>query len=83
VTPGAKPLLLTADGALILAARQDLGVLAALRGAVAARSGVRSASALSPPIFTVEPALQMGGTTDGFLFQKPLELNGTRDARPI
>ena len=81
VTPGVKPLLLTADGALMLAARQNLGVLAALREALAARSGLRSASALSPPIFTVGPALQMGGTTDGLLFQQPLELNGTRDAR--
>jgi len=81
VTPGAKPLLLTADGAVLLAARQNLGVLAALREALAAHSGVRSASALSPPIFTVGPALQMGGTTDGFLFQQPLELNGTREAR--
>ena len=81
VTPGARPLLLTADGAVMLAARQNLGVLSALREAAAARSGVRSASALSPPIFTVGPALQMGGTTDGFLFQQPLELNGTRSAR--
>lgn len=81
VTPGARPLLLTADGAVMLAARRNLGVLAALREALAARSGVRSASALSPPIFTIGPALQMGGTTDGFLFQQPLELNGTRDAR--
>lgn len=81
VTAGAKPLRLTADDAVMLAAGQNLGVLAALREALAARSGVRSASALSPPIFTVGPALQMGGTTDGFLFQQPLELNGTRGAR--
>lgn len=81
VTPGVRSLLLTADGAVMLAARQNLGVLSALREVAAARSGVRSASALSPPIFTVGPALQTGGTTDGFLFQQPLELNGTRDAR--
>jgi len=81
VTPGAQPLVLTADEAVVLAAQHNLGMMAALRELLAARSGVRSAAALSPPIFTIGPAFKMGGTTDGLLFQQPLELNGTRDAR--
>jgi len=80
-TPGAVPLLLTADGAVSLAARNNLGVLAALRDVLAARAGVHSAQALTPPLFTIGPALQMGGTTDGLIFEQSLELNGTRDAR--
>ena len=31
--------------------------------------------------FTIGPALEAGGTTDGLLFLQPLELNGTRGAR--
>lgn len=81
VTPGATPLVLTADGAVARIVRQNLGVLAALKDVLAARSGVRSAAALSPPVFTIGPALQAGGTTDGLLFEQPLELNGTRGAR--
>lgn len=81
LTPGAVPLVLTADRAVALVARKNLGVLAALRDVLAARAGVRSASALTPPLFTVGPALQMGGTTDGLIFEQSLELNGTRDAR--
>ena len=81
VTPGATPLALTADGAVERIVRKNLGVLAALKDVLAARSGVRSAAALSPPVFTIGPALQTGGTTDGFLFEQPLELNGTRGAR--
>lgn len=81
VTPGAVPLALTADGAAALIARKNLGVLAALKDVLAAQAGVRSASALSPPVFTIGPALQAGGTTDGLLFEQPLELNGTRGAR--
>ena len=81
VTPGAVPLALTADGAVALVARKNLGVLAALKDVLAARSGIRSAAALSPPAFTIGPAFQVGGTTDGFLFEQPLELNGTRGAR--
>ena len=81
VTPGVVPLALTADEAVVRVAEKNLGVLASLRDVVAARSGVKSAAALSPPIFTVGPALQTGGTTDGLLFEQPLELNGTRGAR--
>ena len=81
MTPGAAPLDLTADGAVALIARKNLGVLAALKDVFAAQSGVRSAAALTPPVFTIGPALQAGGTTDGFLFEQPLELNGTRGAR--
>ena len=81
VTPGAVPLFLTPDSAVVLAARRSLGSLAALRDVFAARAGVKSAAALSPPVFTIGPALQAGGTTDGFLFEQPLELNGTRGAR--
>lgn len=81
VTPGAAPLSLTADEAVALIARKNLGVLAALKDVLAARSGIRSAAALSPPVFTIGPAFQVGGTTDGFLFEQPLELNGTRGAR--
>ncbi len=81
VTPGAALLRLTAAETVDLVTRKNLGVLAALREVFAARAGVHSAAALSPPIFTIGPALQMGGTTDGFLFEQPLELNGTRDAR--
>ncbi len=80
-TPGALPLVLTPDSAVILAARRSLGSLAALRDIFAARAGVKSAAALSPPVFTIGPAFQTGGTTDGFLFEQPLELNGTRGAR--
>ena len=80
-TPGASPLFLTPDSAAILAARRSLGSLAALRDVFAARAGVKSAAALSPPVFTIGPALEAGGTTDGFLFEQPLELNGTRGAR--
>ena len=81
VTPGALPLTLTSDSAALLATRRNLGSLAALRDIFAARAGVKSAAALSPPVFTIGPALQTGGTTDGFLFEQPLELNGTRSAR--
>ncbi len=81
VTPGAAPLRLTSAETVDRVTRKNLGVLAALRDVFAARAGVHSAAALSPPIFTIGPALQMGGTTDGFLFEQPLELNGTRDAR--
>jgi len=80
-TPGALPLVLTPDTAVVLAARRSLGSLAALRDVFAARAGVRSAAALSPPVFTIGPALQTGGTTDGLLLEQPLELNGTRTAR--
>ncbi len=80
-TPGAVPLVLTADGAVVLAVRRSLGSVAALQDVFAARAGVRSASALAPPVFTIGPAFQTGGTTDGFLFEQPLELNGTRGAR--
>lgn len=82
-TPGAVPLVLTEDGAALLAVRRSLGSLAALRDVFAARAGIRSARALSPPVFTIGPALQTGGTTDGLLFEQPLELNGTRDARTL
>jgi len=81
LTPGAVPLMLTADGVVTLVARRNLGILAALRDILASRAGVRSASALTPPLFTIGPALQMGGTTDGLIFEQSLELNGTRDAR--
>ena len=81
VTLGVAPLVLTADGAVTRIVRQNLGVLAALKDVFAARSGVRSAAALSPPVFTIGPAFQAGGTTDGLLFEQPLELNGTRGAR--
>ena len=81
VTPGIQPLVLTADVAVLLAAQRNLGMMVALQELLAARSGVRSSAALSPPIFTIGPAFKMGGTTDGLLFQQPLELNGTRDAR--
>lgn len=80
-TPGAMPLVLTSDGVVMLAVRRSLGSVAALRDVFAARAGVRSAAALSPPVFTIGPALQTGGTTDGLLLEQPLELNGTRDAR--
>ena len=80
-TPNALPLVLTADGAVVLAVRRSLGSLAALQDIFAARAGVRSASALSPPVFTIGPAFQTGGTTDGLLLEQPLELNGTRNAR--
>ena len=80
-TPGAVPLLLTADGAVVLAVQRSLGSVAALRDVFAARAGVKSAAALSPPVFTIGPALQTGGTTDGLLLEQPLELNGTRGAR--
>lgn len=80
-TPGALPLFLTPDSAAVRAARRSLGSLAALRDVFAARAGVKSAAALSPPVFTIGPAFQTGGTTDGFLFEQPLELNGTRGAR--
>ena len=81
VTPGALLLTLTVDDAVARVVGGNLGALAALRDVFAAQAGVRSAAALSPPVFTIGPALQMGGTTDGFLFEQPLELNGTRDAR--
>ena len=81
VTPGAVPLVLTADSAVVLAVRRSLGSIAALKDVFAARAGVRSAAALSPPVFTIAPAFQTGGTTDGLLFEQPLELNGTRGAR--
>jgi len=80
-TPGAVPLVLTADTTVVLAVRRSLGSLAALWDVFAARAGVRSAAALSPPVFTIGPALQTGGTTDGLLLEQPLELNGTRSAR--
>ncbi len=80
-TPGAMPLKLTADETVALVTQKNLGVLSALREVFAAQAGVKSAAALSPPIFTIGPAFQTGGTTDGFLFEQPLELNGTRDAR--
>ncbi len=81
LSPGAVSLVLTADRAVALVARNNLGILGALRDVLAARAGVRSASALTPPLFTVGPSLQMGGTTDGLIFEQSLELNGTRDAR--
>ena len=81
LTPGAAPLALTADQTVVLAASRNLGLLAALRDAFAAQSGVASARALAPPTFTIGPAFQTGGTTDGLLFLQPLELNGTRGAR--
>ncbi len=74
-------MVLTPDSAIILAARRNLSSLAALRDVFAAHAGVRSAAAPSPPVFTIGPALQTGGTTDGLLLEQPLELNGTRDAR--
>lgn len=80
-TPGATLLSLTADKTVALVTQKNLGVLSALRDVFAAQAGVKSAAALSPPIFTIGPAFQTGGTTDGFLFEQPLELNGTRDAR--
>lgn len=80
-TPGAIPLVLTADGAAILAAGRNLGLLAALRETFASGGSVQSARALTPPSFTVGPAFKTGGTTDGLLFLQPLELNGTRGAR--
>ena len=80
-TPGAPPLAVSADDVVTLAARQNLGLLASLKDVLAARSGVQSARALSPPTFTIGPALEAGGTTDGLLFLQPLELNGTRGAR--
>ncbi len=81
VTPGATGLTLTADDAARLAARKNLGLFAALKDVLAAQDGVRSARALSPPSFTIGPALEMGGTTDGLLFLQPLEINGVRGAR--
>ena len=72
---------MTADDVVALVARQNLGLLASLKDVLAARSGVHSAQALSPPSFTIGPALEAGGTTDGLLFLQPLELNGTRGAR--
>lgn len=81
VTPNAVPLVLTADGVVVLAVRRSLGSFAALQDVFAARAGVRSAAALSPPVFTIGPAFQTGGTTDGLLLEQPLELNGARSAR--
>lgn len=81
LTAGAVPLSLTADETVVLAAGRNLGLVVALQSAFAARSGVASARALAPPSFTIGPAFQTGGTTDGLLFLQPLELNGTRGAR--
>ncbi len=81
LTAGVVPLSLTADDAVVLAARRNLGLTAAVQEAFAAGSGVQSARALAPPSFTIGPAFQTGGTTDGLLFLQPLELNGTRGAR--
>ncbi len=81
VTPGAVPLVLTADDADILELRRTLIIKKTLKDVFAARAGVRSAAVLSPPVFTIGPAFQTGGTTDGLLFEQPLELNGTRGAR--
>ncbi len=78
----AAPPPLTAEDAVMLAVRSNPGLSASARDVAAARSGPRSARALSNPTFTFTPGLtSVSGSGDELILSQPLELNGTRDAR--
>ncbi len=72
---------LSVEEAVALAVRQNPRLAAAAGDVVAAQAGVRSARALTNPTLTFTPALFGTGSDEEFLFQQPLELNGTRSAR--
>lgn len=81
INPPSPAPSLTMAVAVSLAVRQNPRLLGAAHDLAAARSGVRSARALSNPQLTFTPALTPGGSDEELLFQQPLELNGTRSAR--
>lgn len=86
-TPGialaqTTPSPLTVEEAVALAVKQNPRLAAAAREIGAARSGVRSAQALTNPEVLFTPGLtSAGGSDEEFRLSQPLELNGTRAAR--
>jgi outer membrane protein, heavy metal efflux system len=77
-----QPAPLTVDDAVRLAIRDNPRVIAAARDVDSAASGVRSARALTNPNAFFAPGVtSISGTGEEFLFQQPLEINGTRAAR--
>lgn len=76
------PAPLTVDEAVRLATQNNPRVTAAARDVESAASGVRSARALTNPNAFFAPGVtSISGTGEEFLFQQPLEINGTRAAR--
>ena len=79
-TPQLAPF--TVDDAVRLATRDNPRVIAAARDVESAASGVRSARAwTNPNVFFAPGITSVSGTGEEFLFQQPLEINGTRRAR--
>ena len=79
--PVSDPVPLTAERAVAIAIKHNPSVIAAVMDINAAKSGVRSAQALTNPKFEVSPPLTAHGSENVILLQQPLELNGTRSAR--
>lgn len=76
---GAAPF--SVDEAVRLAIANNPTLAAAIGDNAAAASGVRSAHARANPEAVFTPGLSAGGSDTEFLFQQPLEVNGTRSAR--
>ena len=67
---------LTVEDAVALAVKNNPRLSAAVRDVSAARSGGRSARALTTPSFVVAPSVpNSNGAPDAILFTQPLELN--------
>ncbi|MCW3055624.1 MAG: putative cobalt-zinc-cadmium resistance protein czcC [Chthonomonadales bacterium] len=72
----------SADEAVARAIQNNPRLSAAIRDVTAARSGVRSAQALTNPNFVFTPGItSLSGTGDELVLSQPLELNGARSAR--
>jgi len=75
------PPYFTVDDAVAQAIKNNPRLSAAARDVVAARSGVRSASAIANPEIVFSPAISVGGSDEELIVRQPLEINGTRAAR--
>lgn len=80
-TPGAIAIRPGVEQVIVLVTRRNPGLLAILKDVFSARAGVRAAQPLAPPNLFIAPSLTPGGVSDGFIYEQPLELNGTRTAR--
>lgn len=76
------PAPLTVEDAVRLATKGNPRLIATARDVESATSGVRGAQALTNPNAFFAPGVtSISGTGEEFLFQQPLEINGTRAAR--
>lgn len=78
---GSNPLPFRVEDAVRIAVQNNPRLLAAAGFVRAAREGVRGAESLTNPSFSVVLPTSTGGADEVFLFQQPLEINGTRSAR--